>query len=388
MTQNAQPHIVAKSSRLDRVLRYTVAVLLVAVLLLAGAELTARALYDAPVEAYTPHPLFHLVRTPHFKTKKVSIEEPAYSFTFEINALGFRGKKMQTVKKPPGTYRIFFLGASTTENQCLPEEKTFAGVVQARLDAALPNGPNVEVANCGVTGYGIARSLSLIEHRILNLEPDLIIVLDVENDLMTSLDERFDPTNSRLDVEDTDFRDLLGRRSRLFGVIDAATTKKENDARRPFNRRRAMARKRPYQVPTHVKLDHFVEPYKAYLRWTALICNDANVPLVFMTQPTLWKEKHTKEEIDAMWMACFPTGKNHLPPEVAMKVMATFNESVKTVGAQMGVPVVDLAAHVPKDLHHFVDDAHMTAEGNSSVADAVLEYILKDGKLLQRTTTR
>ncbi|MEZ0227455.1 MAG: SGNH/GDSL hydrolase family protein [Planctomycetota bacterium] len=354
--------------------------------LLVAAEAVARRAFDPPLEPYTPHPLFHLVRTPLFKTKKISIEEPPYTFPFEINALGFRGKKLRTVKKPPGTYRIFFLGASTTENQCLPEEKTFAGIVQARLDAALQGAPNVEVANCGLTGYGIARSLSLIEHRILNLEPDLIVVLDAENDMMTSLDERFDPTNALLDVDEPNLREFVAKRSRIFALADSATTKKENDARRPFNRRRAMARGRPYHVPEGVKLDHFLEPFKAYLRWVALVCHDARVPVVFMTQPTLWKEKHTPDEVAAMWMACFPTGKNHLPPEGAAKLMAQYNEGVKTVGAQMSVPVVDLAASVPKDLRHFVDDAHMTAEGNVSVAEAVLATILKDGKLIDRAS--
>ena len=49
------------------------------------------------------------------------------------------------------------------------------------------------------------------------------------------------------------------------------------------------------------------------------------------------------------------------------------------------VPVVDLGASVPKDLAHFCDDAHLTAEGNASVAQAVLASILRDGKLPSRS---
>ena len=45
-----------------------------------------------------------------------------------------------------------------------------------------------------------------------------------------------------------------------------------------------------------VKLDRFLPSYTDYLRWIALICKDRKVPLVLMTQPTLWKEKHSKEE--------------------------------------------------------------------------------------------
>lgn len=388
MSSTPQAPARPKPSRLDRALRYTAATLALSVAILASAEAIARRALDPPIAPYAAHPLFHLVRSPGYKQKKLSIEEPPYWFTFEANPLGFRGKKMQTAKKPADTYRIFFLGASTTENQHLPEEKTFPGIVESRLDAALSGQPRIEVANCGVAGFGIARSLSLIEHRILALEPDLIVLLDVENDLMTSIDERFDPTNALLDNVELDLKEFLAQRSRLFAVLNSKASKREDDTRRAFARRRALARGRPYRVPENVKLDAFLESYKAYVRWVALICRDAGVPVVFMTQPTLWKEKNTKEEVDSMWMSCFPAGQTHLPPDVCCKLMATYNDALKATAAQLGAPVVDLAAAVPRDLLHFSDDAHLTADGNASVADAILATILKDGKLPARAASQ
>ena len=368
------------SSHLDRALRVAALLVIIVAAVLGATEALMRAIFDAPLKPYTTSTLYRGTRTPNFHAFKICVED-GKPFEYVVNPLGFRGKSMQTAKKPAGVFRIFFVGASTTENEYLPEEKTFAGLVQTRLDEALHGARNVEVANCGIAGFGIARSLSLIEHRILHLEPDLIVLLDGENDFMTSLDERFDPTNGHLDAEQANLREFIGRKSRLFAVLDAATTTKETDGRRGFNRRRAMARARPYFVPEGVKLDHFLPGYEQYLRWIALVCKDAHVPVVFLTQPTLWKEKNSPDEVATMWMSCFPIGKTHLPPDVCAKLMATFNEGVKETAAKSGALVVDTAAAVPKDLIHFVDDAHLTAEGNARIADAILATILKDGKL-------
>src|SRR5580692_10734621 len=92
-------------TRLDRILRYALATFGLACLLLAAGEGIARLAFDQPATPYLSHPLFHLVRSPHFKQRKLSIEEPAYWFDFESNALGFRGKNMQTIEKPKGSYR-------------------------------------------------------------------------------------------------------------------------------------------------------------------------------------------------------------------------------------------------------------------------------------------
>jgi hypothetical protein len=368
---------------LDRVIRGTLAALALAAVILAIAEAVARRTLEVPPRPYTPHPLFHLVRTPNYRQMKWSVEEPAYQFEFVANPLGFRGKSMQTVKKPAGTYRIFFVGASTTENQHLPEEKTFAGLVEIGLMEKTKGTPRIEVSNCGIAGYGVARSLSLIEHRILQLEPDLIVLLDAENDLMSSIDERWDPTNANLETDDPTFKEWLMTRSTLVAWLNAKGTRKEDDTRRFFEKRRALARAHPYKNPEGTDLRRFLPSYTDYLRWIALVCKERNVPLVFMTQPTLWKEKHSPEEEAAMWMSDFPASKNgiHLDPKTCMGIMADYNDAIRATAAKEGVLLVDLDHAVPKDLADFCDDAHLTARGNERVATAVIDAIWKDGKL-------
>lgn len=353
--------------------------------ILAAAEVVARIVFPVPVtRPYSPHPLFGIVRTPNYRQMRYSLEEPRALFEFRSNALGFRGEAMQTVKKPAGAYRIFFVGGSTTENQHLPEEKTFAGIVQARLDARFQGKPRIEVANCGLFGSGVVRSLSLIAHRVLELEPDLIVLLDGENDLMVSLDENWDPTNGSEHVYPTTWKDLLCDSSRLLGTLDVKLSRKDVDSHREsFERRRQMARATPYFVPPGLDLLRGRPLFLAYLRRIALICEDAGVPLALMTQPTIWKSPQPENERKALWMSLIPSSnpasRTHIPPEKCAELMESYNEGIREVAADKHLLLVDLAKSVPKDLEHFTDDAHLSAPGNASVADSILDAVSKEG---------
>ncbi|HZU97578.1 MAG TPA: SGNH/GDSL hydrolase family protein, partial [Planctomycetota bacterium] len=238
---------------LSRVARLAAVVLAVAAVLLVIAEGVTRLFFPVPVtRPYSPHPLFGVVRTPGYRQVRHSLEEPPQVFEFKANALGFRGKRMEDPKKKPGAYRIFFVGGSTTENQHLDEPKTFPGIVEDQLTARLGGKPPIEVANCGLFGSGVVRSLSLIEHRVLELEPDLIVLLDGENDMLASLSPEWDPANAVSRVYPVTLKDLLMDSSRLLGVLDVALSRKDDiDSRATtfLKRRQAAKQMKPYVPP-------------------------------------------------------------------------------------------------------------------------------------------
>jgi lysophospholipase L1-like esterase len=367
---------------LSRLARLAAAVLAAVVVLLAIAEGVARLAFPVPVtRPVSPHPLFGFVRTPGYHQVRHSLEEPPQTFEFKTNALGFRGKTTDDPKKKPGAYRIFFVGGSTTENQHLDEPKTFPGIVEDQLTARLGGKPPIEVANCGIFGSGVVRSLSLIAHRILELEPDLIVLLDGENDMLASLSPDWDPANAVSQVYPVTLKDLLMDSSRLLGVLDVALSKKDDiDSRATtFLRRRLLAKGLKDNVPKDLDLLRGRPLFLANLRRIALICEDAGVPLVLMTQPTLWKPDLSEAEKDSLWMAALPGPKIKIPPEKCIELMESYNQGIRDVAKQFHLGLVDLATAVPKDLSHFIDDAHLTAEGNKSVADAILATVFAAG---------
>lgn len=96
----------------------------------------------------------------------------------------FRHRAAPTsVQKPDGTFRIIAVGGSTTAN-----EKSFqlTGVdyslaLEEKLSSAI-DGISIEVLNAGGSGYSSAQSLINIEFRLVEYNPDLIILMHNIND--------------------------------------------------------------------------------------------------------------------------------------------------------------------------------------------------------------
>jgi len=108
----------------------------------------------------------------------------------EVNSLGFRGPEFFP-KKPPGVYRIFVLGGSTSFGY--PESirstaDTYPFRLQAELRSRLGSAA-VEVINAGVIGYTLRTSLVNFATRLTWYEPDLIIVYHAVNDAIAIREE-------------------------------------------------------------------------------------------------------------------------------------------------------------------------------------------------------
>tara|TARA_Y100001936_G_C16044341_1_gene653680 strand:+ start:242 stop:1765 length:1524 start_codon:yes stop_codon:yes gene_type:complete len=99
-----------------------------------------------------------------------------------INTLGFRGPEFSEIK-PPNTYRIFMVGGSTMFGAgATSDETTIPGYLQQLLNEK-DFEFDIEVINSGIQGADSNAELNLIKHKILNFQPDLIIIYDGWNDL-------------------------------------------------------------------------------------------------------------------------------------------------------------------------------------------------------------
>ena len=99
-----------------------------------------------------------------------------------INSLGFRGSEFSEIK-PPTTYRIFMLGGSTMFGTgATSDETTIPGYLQQFLDEK-DFGFGVEVINSGIQGADSSTEVDLVEQKLVNFSPDLVIIYDGWNDL-------------------------------------------------------------------------------------------------------------------------------------------------------------------------------------------------------------
>jgi len=98
-----------------------------------------------------------------------------------INNLGFRGRDV-SLQKPPGTFRILVLGDSFTMGVGIAEEETFPLVLEGQLKKRYPD-RDIEVVNLGISGVGTIGEANLLSRIGPLLDPDLVLVGFVQNDL-------------------------------------------------------------------------------------------------------------------------------------------------------------------------------------------------------------
>lgn len=115
------------------------------------------------------------------------VRYPYVGFRNMTNSLGFRSPEFNP-QKAPGTFRILFIGGSTTYGVNGPVEATFpylTGQILHQHDV----GKKIEVINAaqpGTNSYWVPQRLE----ETLNLDPDLVIVMIGENDC-ASVHQRF-----------------------------------------------------------------------------------------------------------------------------------------------------------------------------------------------------
>lgn len=117
-----------------------------------------------------------------------------------INSNGFHDEE-RSHEKPANTIRIAVLGNSWTEALQVPLEKTYAYVLQQKLNRdACFRGKRVEVLNFGVAGYSTGQELLMLQQEVWNYHPDFVLLAfyparDIANNVR-ELNNALDPERS------------------------------------------------------------------------------------------------------------------------------------------------------------------------------------------------
>ena len=95
------------------------------------------------------------------------------------NRDGLIADREYAVPKPPGVYRIASLGDSVAY---LSSGKTYAQLLQERLDALPARGVRFEVLDFSVVGYNSRQELAVLRAKALRFQPDFVLLGYCVND--------------------------------------------------------------------------------------------------------------------------------------------------------------------------------------------------------------
>jgi lysophospholipase L1-like esterase len=110
-----------------------------------------------------------------------------------INVLGFRDERQTYISKPEHTVRIFLTGGSTAWGSgASSQTKTISCVLEQILNQRIAptTGYRYEVINTAFPGWSTTQEKILIQQRLVNMHPDVVLMFSGSNDVHWTLYNR------------------------------------------------------------------------------------------------------------------------------------------------------------------------------------------------------
>ena len=285
---------------------------------------------------------------------------------------------------PPVNYskkdklRIFAIGASTTEELFIDQQKTWTYLLQEKLAKQI-NRP-VEVINTGLSGLRARNHLATFK-KILEYEPDLLIFLTGANDWLHHIYIGIENRNDdELDREQL----IYFKNSLLVNAVKALaarsgfmknnsiSTKRILETEGEFytERRNSLNRSSKFEF----KPEKVHESYSSYLRKIADLCDLLKIKCVFATQPNAYKAEATDEMKGRFWMT--PAWMSYtLTFDSMVHLAKLYNDFTRQIAAEYKIILCDLDKEIPPTLDYLFDEIHFNLKGSATVADRFLKCL-------------
>lgn len=156
---------------------------------------------------------------------------PNYRIEFKTNVLttnrwGMRDRDYEQ-KKPPGTYRFALLGGSIDMGSGVPDQGTYENLTEDRLnhENTTATVKKFEILNFAVGGYDEVRNARLCDTRVLDFQPDAVMIVSHTGDAKRTVDRFIDIVDRRVDLQ-YDFIKELVRKTGVHAGMDHSEAKK------------------------------------------------------------------------------------------------------------------------------------------------------------------
>jgi lysophospholipase L1-like esterase len=287
-----------------------------------------------------------------------------------VNERGLRGAPI-AVPKPKGTIRVVVLGGSLVFDIHADEGQDWPHLTGARLRER--GHPEVEVINAGVPGHASADSLGRLTTQIWMLEPDYVLLVQGWNDL--KLLGRLDPDHPLLDrvapfdpradpfQNDRGFLDRLLLHSQVYSKlrtryflsrVQPGTEGVAGEAREGAGRDWTWGEKQ----------------FRLDLVLLEEACRAIGARPVFVTEASLATADASEEARRRIQYDY--VGFDH---PTLVRAYTLFNDAVRAVARERGVPLLDLDRSLSGRLELFADHVHTTTAGSQAYAEETAGFL-------------
>lgn len=279
-----------------------------------------------------------------------------------INRFHFRDDRKEYGPKPPDEVRVFITGGSVAFGTGAPsQEQTVSALLETVLNgAAEPPGTSYRVVNAGVPGYASTHERLLIELRLEELQPDVIVMLSGGNDVHWAAGG-FDVRNLRT-YADAHFDDVISRAYGLAG-LDAIGAP-------------------PVGGPVPLPLD-VADRLSANVVRAALATRAMGARLVFALQPNVRTTRKALSPREQRLLANMPGGDLWDPCYQAIRERLSRRDDE--------FAFVDLSpafAGASANEEWFIDSYHFGAQGNRALAESLAPVVLQACRYLRQGDRR
>ena len=377
------------------------------VAVLAGAEWLLRRIDPPAAIPWTVHPpdTSITVKVDPRVTQGVRGDAP-----FETNAFGMRGR----LPAAEDRLRIVALGGSTTECFVLSLEESWPWRLEHLLSRRAGGG--VWVGNAGRAGRNSRQHYFDARYVVPQVgRVDVALLMVGINDLFNRMiqGERFD----RVDVEALDAGGEYVRTAlEASDVVDGwpgdlrliARGRKALEALSLLSpRRREIRRTLNHALPDFYvwaramrgagrpvdqapPMDEALAEFERNLSLTIDLLRSHGAAPVLITQPALWRDDLRDDERAALWLGSadgWPPnaeGGPYYTVPVMARLLDRYNAALRTLAAERGLDLIDLATLLPAGLDTCYDDIHFNEEGSRRAAEILAERLMASAAVADR----
>ena len=303
---------------------------------------------------------------------------------FSTNNMGFRGDYMN-VPKPENEYRIFMIGGSTTECFYIDDSKSVDAILQKELQSDINSETSIKVFNAGISGTKSYDHIALLMHRIIHLEPDMIILFLGINDLNAAIYNidylHFLKSGPRkkfpvLSFLATEFqiprriyylvKQIAPTEQELFEVISVKSN---------YLKQIDLLKEKPV---TDLTPRTDLRLYSNNIKTIIGAAKAHNVQLVLMTQQSTYNSTVDPTAKEWHW-ALYYYNKSRFQEDKMHYALESYNDVLRELSREYSVPLFDLARIIPKSSEYFYDDYHFNTKGADFAGRELSSFILQEG---------